>query len=82
MPCFCSLFAFLCAFSGCFIAIFRPFKYHLLPLRHKNEGVSLFIGLRGINGTLTTFLGLRTDFKRKLDLTVVAIPPKAGTLRR
>ena len=42
------------------------------------EGVSLFIGLRGINGTLTAFLGLLTDFKRKLDLTVVAIPPKAG----
>ena len=28
------------------------------------EGESLFIGLRGINGTLTTFLGLRTEFKR------------------
>ena len=28
------------------------------------EGVSLFIGLRGINGTLTAFLGLLTDFKR------------------
>ena len=42
------------------------------------EGESLFIGLRGINGTLTAFLGLLTDFKRKLDLTVVAIPPKAG----
>ena len=41
------------------------------------EGVSLFIGLHGINGTLTAFLGLLTDFKRKLDLTVVAIPPKA-----
>ena len=40
--------------------------------------VSLFIGLRGINGTLTAFLGLLTDFKRKLDLAVVAIPPKAG----
>ena len=40
------------------------------------EGESLFIGLRGINGTLTAFLGLRTDFKRKLDLTVVAIPLK------
>ena len=40
--------------------------------------MSLFIGLRGINGTLTAFLGLLTDFKRKLDLTVVAIPPKAG----
>ena len=44
----------------------------------KEEGVSLFIGLRGINGTLTALLGLRTDFKRKLDLTVVAIPPKTG----
>lgn len=44
--------------------------------------MSLFIGLRGINGNLTAFLGLRTDFKRKLDLTVVAIPPKVGTLRR
>ena len=44
----------------------------------KEEGVSLFIGLHGINGTLTTFIGLRTDFKRKLDLTVVTIPPKAG----
>ena len=43
--------------------------------------MSLFIGLRGINGTLTTFLGLLTDFKRKLDLTVVAIPPKAGAQR-
>ena len=42
------------------------------------EGVSLFIGLRRINGTLTAFLRLLTDFKRKLDLTVVAIPPKAG----
>ena len=40
--------------------------------------MSLFIGLRGINGTLAVFLGLLTDFKRKLDLTVVAIPPKAG----
>ena len=48
----------------------------------EGEGVSLFIGLRGINGTLTTFLGLRTEFKRKLDLTVVAIPPIAGTLMR
>ena len=44
----------------------------------KEEGVSLFIGLRGINGTLTAFIGLLTDFKRKLDLTVVAIPPIAG----
>ena len=40
--------------------------------------MSLFIGLRGINGTLIAFLGLLTDFKRKLDLTVVAIPPIAG----
>ena len=47
-----------------------------------DEGVSLFIGLRRINGTLTAFLGLLTDFKRKLDLAVVAIPPKTGTLRR
>ena len=30
------------------------------------ESVSLFIGLRRINRTLTAFLGLRTDFKRKL----------------
>ena len=51
-------------------------------IRHNKEGVSLFIGIRGIIGTLTTFLGLLTDFKRKLDLTVVAIPPKAGTLMR
>ena len=28
---------------------------------------ALFIGLRRINGTLTTFLGLLTDFKRKLN---------------
>ena len=42
----------------------------------KKEGVSLFIGIRGIIGTLTTFLGLLTDFKRKLDLTVVAPPKK------
>ena len=48
----------------------------------KKEGVSLFIGLRGINGTLTAFLGLLTDFKRKLDLAVVAIPPKAGMQMR
>ena len=48
----------------------------------KKEGVSLFIGLRGINGTLTAFLGLLTDFKRKLDLAVVAIPPKAGMRMR
>ena len=41
-----------------------------------DEGVSLFIGLRRINGTLTAFLGLLTDFKRKLDLAVVAIPLK------
>ena len=41
-----------------------------------------FIGLHGINGSLTAFLGLLTDFKRKLDLSVVAIPPKAGALRR
>ena len=46
------------------------------------KGVSLFIGLRGINGTLTAFLGLLTDFKRKLDLAVVAIPPKAGMRMR
>ena len=45
-------------------------------------GVSLFIGLHGINGTLTSFLGLFTDFKRKLDLAVVAMPPKAGMLMR
>ena len=45
-------------------------------------GVSLFIGLRGISGTLTAFLGLLTDFKRKLDLAVVAIPPKAGMRMR
>ena len=45
-------------------------------------GVSLFIGLHGINGTLTAFLGLLTDFKRKLDLAVVAIPPKAGMRMR
>ena len=37
----------------------------------------IFIGLRGRNGTFLLY-GLRTDFKRKLDLTVVAIPPKAG----
>ena len=43
----------------------------------KEEGVSLFIGLRGVNGTFLLY-GLRTDFKRKLDLPVVAIPPKAG----
>ena len=42
-------------------------------------GVSLFIGLRGINGTLTAFLGLLTDFKRKLDLAVVAISPKCAS---
>ena len=35
-----------------------------------------------INGTLTAFLGLFTDFKRKLDLAVVAIPPKAGMRMR
>ncbi len=46
------------------------------------EGVSLFIGLHGINGTLTAFLGLLTDFKRKLDLAVVAIPLKAGMRMR
>ena len=45
-------------------------------------GVSLFIELRGISGTLTAFLGLFTDFKRKLDLAVVAIPPKAGMRMR
>ena len=38
-------------------------------MQKEEEGVSLFIGLRGINGTLTALLGLRTDFKRKLDLT-------------
>ena len=43
-------------------------------MQKEEEGVSLFIGLRGINGTLTAFIGLLTDFKRKLDLTVVAIP--------
>ena len=47
-----------------------------------DEDVSLFIGLRWINGTLTAFLGLLTDFKRKLDLAVVAIPPKAGMRMR
>ena len=46
------------------------------------EGVSLFIGLHRINGTLTAFLGLLTDFKRKLDLAVVAIPLKAGMRMR
>lgn len=45
-------------------------------------GVSLFIGLRGINGILTAFLGLFTDFKRKLDLAIVAMPPKAGMRMR
>ena len=35
-----------------------------------------------MNGTLTAFLGLLPDFKRKLDLAVVVIPPKAGTLMR
>lgn len=45
-------------------------------------GVSLFIGLRGISGTLTAFLRLFTDFKRKLDLSVVAMPPKAGMQMR
>ena len=45
-------------------------------------GVSLFIGLHGINGTLTAFLRLFTDFKRKLDLAVVAMPPKAGMRMR
>ena len=45
-------------------------------------GVSLFIGLRGISGILTAFLGLLTDFKRKLDLAVVAMPPKAGMRMR
>ena len=49
---------------------------------NEKKGVSLFIGLRGINGTLTAFLGLLTDFKRKLDLAVVAIPPKAGMRMR
>ena len=47
-----------------------------------DEGVSLFIGLRRINGTLTAFLGLLTDFKRKLDLAVVTIPPIAGMRMR
>ena len=42
----------------------------------------LFIELRGISGTLTAFLGLFTDFKRKLDLAVVAMPPKAGMRMR
>ena len=55
---------------------------HVFILRitcfYSSDYMFLFIGLHGINGTLTTFLGLRTDFKRKLDLTVVAIPPKAG----
>ena len=45
-------------------------------------GVSFFIGLRGISGILTAFLGLFTDFKRKLDLAVVAMPPKAGMRMR
>ena len=45
-------------------------------------GVSLFIGLRGISGTLTAFLRLFADFKRKLDLAVVAMPPKAGMQMR
>ena len=45
-------------------------------------GVSLFIGLRGISGILTAFLGLFADFKRKLDLAVVAMPPKAGMRMR
>ena len=34
-----------------------------------------------MNRNLNRLLGLRTDFKRKLDLTVVAIPPKACTKR-
>ena len=53
-----------------------------IPFFNYKEGVSSFIGLCGINGTLTSFLGLLTEFKRKLDLTVVAIPPKAGMLMR
>ena len=39
----------------------------------------LFIGLRRRIGTFL-FNGLRTEFKRKLDLTVVAFPLEAGTL--
>ena len=57
-------------------------RFNIAEYRKTNEGVSLFIGIRGIIGTLTTFLGLLTDFKRKLDLTVVVITPKAGTLMR
>ena len=40
----------------------------------------LFIGLRRRIGTLATLHGLRTEFKRKLDLTVVALPLEAGAL--
>ena len=39
----------------------------------------LFIGLRRRIGTFLLY-GLRTEFKRKLDLTVVALPLEAGTL--
>ena len=45
------------------------------------EGGSLFIGFRGVIGTFL-LRGLLTDFKRKLDLTVVAIPPNAGMRMR
>ena len=59
--------------------VFGPTDLHrFLTCSVWDEGVSLFIGLRRINGTLTAFLGLLTDFKRKLDLAVVAIPPIAG----
>ena len=50
------------------------------PAVRNREGVSLFIGFRGVIGTFLLH-GLLTDFKRKLDLTVVAIPPKAGEHR-
>ena len=68
-----------------YMAIWQFFyekKHQSIIIKSQTRGVSLFIGLRGINGTLTAFLGLLTDFKRKLDLTVMAIPPKAGALRR
>ena len=59
--------------------IFQPLMIANPAVRNR-EGVSLFIGFRGVIGTFLLH-GLLTDLKRKLDLTVVAIPPKAGEHR-
>ena len=56
--------------------------YHYSSDYAEKRNLNCFHRITRKNGTLTAFLGLLTDFKRKLDLAVVAIPPKAGMRMR